>query len=82
MLESLETNGCKLETSQEDEILSTFKDALNNVKSYSAYFKRIGLPSKNKDEINTMLKQAVRNSKEKRYHGDVDHVIGLPSEDV
>lgn len=82
MLESLETHGCKLETKQEDEILGTFKDALSNVKSYANYFERIGLPAKNKDEINTMLKTAVKNSKEKRYHGDVDHVIGLPKEEV
>lgn len=81
MLEYLETHGCKLETKVEDEILKTFNDSKTNVKSYSTYFQRIGLPAKNQQELNAMLKQAVINSRQKRYHGEVDHVIGLPSED-
>lgn len=81
MLEFLESHGSKLETKVEDEILKTFNEAKTNVKSYSSYFQRIGLPDKNQQELNNMLKQAVKNSREKRYHGDVDHVIGLPSED-
>jgi hypothetical protein len=81
MLEFLEGNGCKLETKTEDEILSSFNNAKTTIKSYSGYFQRIGLPDKNQQELNAMLKQAVTNSTEKRYHGEVDHVIGLPSED-
>ena len=81
MLESLENNGCKLDTKMEDSVLATFKEALTSIKSYSDYFQRIGLPKKNPVEINAMLKQAVKNSYEKRYHGPIDHVIQLPKKE-
>lgn len=80
MLEYLEQNGCKLATDVEDKILETFKDCIATVKNYDQYFERIGLPKRNKDELVGMLKQAVKNSKEKKYHGEVDEVIGLPDE--
>lgn len=80
LLEYLEQNGCKLGIDVEDKILETFKDCIQNVKNYDQYFERIGLPKKNKDQLVGMLKQAVKNSKEKKYHGEVDEVIGLPEE--
>lgn len=78
MLEYLETNGCKLSNEVEDKILETFIDCMKTVKNYDQYFERIGLPKKNQDQLTGMLKEAVKNSKRKKYHGDVDEVIGLP----
>lgn len=80
MLEYLEENGCKLSTDVEMKILDTFKECISGVKNYDQYFERLGLPHKNQDQLTGMLKQAVKNSKEKKYHGEVDEVIGLPEE--
>lgn len=76
--ESLEKNSCKLEAQLEDQILSAFGKSKNEVKSYSTFFKKIGLPEKSQQELNSMLKEAVKNSREKKYHGDMDEMIGLP----
>ena len=80
LLNFLGKNYCKLPNAVENQILDSFKDVIENVKNYGDYFKKIGLPEKSQDELIGMLKKAVKNSKEKRYHGEVDDVIGLPEE--
>ena len=80
LLTYLEQNSCKLPNNLENKILEKFKDIAENVKDYNGYFKRVGLPEKTQDELTNMLKQAVKNSKTKKYHGEVDEVIGLPEE--
>ncbi len=50
--------------------------------TYKKFFESTGLPTKTFEEINTMLKTAVGNSKKKKYHGPIEHMFELPSEDI
>lgn len=50
---------------------------MGTLKTYQDFFKRVGLPVKSNEELNAMLKQAVVNSWNKKYHGEVDDVVGL-----
>ena len=42
------------------------------MKSFENYFNRMGFPSMKLDKLNEVLKQAVRNSAQMKYHGGVE----------
>lgn len=79
LLSYLESHFCKIARETEDLIQDKFQDATENMKNYQMFFARVGMKVRTNEEINKMLKQAVINSREKNYHGDVDDVIGLGS---
>jgi ubiquitin-protein ligase len=79
MLEYMEKRSGKLEDSVENAIQKAFFDAEENIKDYKDYYTHIGVEVKSFDDICTRLKEAVKNSKRKKYHGSIDELLGLPS---
>lgn len=53
-------------------------DIYKKVTSYDAFYDILGMPKRSFDELNALLKQAVKNSKAKKYHGTIDEMIELP----
>lgn len=78
MLEYMETHSCKLDDESEDKIQQAFFYSEDNVKDYMQYYSHIGISVKNFDDICKRLKEAVKNSKRKKYHGSMDEILGLP----
>lgn len=39
----------------------------------------MGLPARNAKQVNELLKQAIKNSRAKRYHGAIDEILSLPT---
>lgn len=76
----LENKSNKLPESIENSLQSKFKRVLEDLDSYHKYFTLVGLPSKSNTEINEMLKTSIKNSSNKRYHGEIDDLINLKSE--
>ncbi len=52
---------------------------MQNVDNYDAFYKTIGLKPKSLDELNDQLLQAIKNSKAKKYHGDLNEIHTLPT---
>ena len=55
---------------------------IHNVKSFTSFFAELGLPPMSKPQLTARLRQAVRNSLRKKYHGDDDAVNILPEPNV
>ena len=45
---------------------------IQNVNTFEDYFQRMGYPTMKTEKLNQVLKQAVKNSAEKNYHGGVE----------
>jgi ubiquitin-protein ligase/Ran GTPase-activating protein (RanGAP) involved in mRNA processing and transport len=79
MLDYMENHCCKLDDKTENEIQQSFFDCEDNIKDYKDYYTHIGMPVKDFEDICKRLKEAVKNSKRKKYHGSIDELLGLPS---
>ena len=49
------------------------------IDSYDKYFEYLGLGKVDETTLNEKLKQAVANSRRKKYHGTEDEILTLPS---
>jgi len=58
----------RLDTKIEDELQKEVK-AIAEVKSFDGLFRRLGYPPMKLEKLNSILKQAVKNSAAKGYHG-------------
>ena len=52
---------------------------IRKVDNFSKYYQSIGVECPNNDALTLRLRQAITNSKNKRYHGSSDHMNELPS---
>jgi len=59
---------CRLDPKMEEELQKEVK-AIQQINTFDKYFKRMGFPPIKMSKLNEILKQAVRNSAEKGYHG-------------
>jgi hypothetical protein len=48
------------------------------VTNFKEFFKYVGLPEKNEEEILALLKSAIKNSERKKYHGEFEMMYELP----
>ena len=80
LLKNYEENLCKLSNSAEEKIQKVCFDILK-INNYEEFFKIVGLPSLSTEQVISKLRQAVVNSKNKKYHGTIDEVLSLPSTD-
>lgn len=78
LFERFEQNFCQHTSGQEAAIQQGVFDIYKKVTSYDAFYDILGMPKKSFDELNALLKQAVKNSKAKKYHGTIDEMIELP----
>jgi len=53
-----------------------------NISDFNTYYQLMTMKNRNNDEINSMLLQAIKNSKDKGYHGDNDIVNKLPDSNI
>ena len=51
---------------------------LKNVTDFNTFFEYVGLPKKTPEQLNEMLKTAIKNSENKKYHGEFDKINKLP----
>jgi hypothetical protein len=51
---------------------------IQKVKSFEIFFNRMGFPAMKLDKLNQVLKQAVKNSATKNYHGGLENAFPLP----
>lgn len=55
---------------------------LKDINDFNSFFEYIGLPKKTPQELNTMLKNSIKNSENKKYHGEFDKINKLaPTQD-
>lgn len=80
LLKNYEENLCKLSNAAEENIQKVCFDILK-LKNYEEFFKIVGLPVLSAEQVICKLRQAVINSKNKKYHGTIDEVFSLPSTD-
>jgi ubiquitin-protein ligase/Ran GTPase-activating protein (RanGAP) involved in mRNA processing and transport len=79
MLEFMESNCCKLDDESENKIQKCFFDSEENIKDYKEYYEHIGVKINDFDDICKRLKEAVKNSKRKKYHGSMEELLELPT---
>ncbi|CAD8083774.1 unnamed protein product [Paramecium sonneborni] len=79
ILERFDKNYCLLTTGIENGIQEKVFEAFKRVVNYEAFYEFNGQEKKSIEELNQLLKQAVKNSKEKKYHGTVKEMNQLPS---
>ena len=78
MLDEYENNLCKLTNKEEVEFQKKIFEIQKNVVSFESFFKYIGLQHREENEITDMLKQAIKNSERKKYHGEFETLHELP----
>lgn len=78
ILKHYSDNLCKLTNEQEDKLQRGCVNILK-IDSFNAFFQAVGLKEYSSQEVAAMLQQAILNSKVKRYHGNVDEILKLPS---
>jgi ubiquitin-protein ligase len=78
MLEILEQKCCMMDEDQEKLVCKALKEGLGEMINYDEYFERIGAKSKTQDELIGLMKEAVKDSRRKKYHGDLKDIIYLP----
>jgi hypothetical protein len=82
ILERYENNFSVLPSPVENGIQATVFKILKTIVNYDSFFEFTGLPKKSVEEMDKLLKQAVLNSKAKRYHGTLDEINELPPSDI
>ena len=50
-----------------------------NIKAFPEFFKFVGLKERSEEELNNTLKNAIKNSERKKYHGELDVIHKLPN---
>ncbi|CAD8069540.1 unnamed protein product [Paramecium primaurelia] len=78
ILDRFDKNYCLLTTGIENGIQEKIFEAFKRVVNYDGFYDFIGQQKKSIEELNLLLKQAVKNSKEKKYHGTVEEMNQLP----
>lgn len=78
MLDEYENNLCKLTNKEEEEFQQKIFYIQKNVTTFESFFAYIGLPPREENEITDMLKQAIKNSEKKKYHGEFETLHELP----
>ena len=81
LVASLDKNFGQLPEKMETELQRECEN-IHNVKSFTQFFAELGLPPMSKPQLTARLRQAVRNSLRKKYHGDDDAVNALPEPNV
>lgn len=71
MLEEYQYNLCKLSNKEEEEFQKKTFEIKKNVTNFAEFFKYVGLKERNEQETLAMLKQAIKNSEKKKYHGEL-----------
>lgn len=79
MLEHMENHCCKLDDETEDKIQHAFFYSEENIRDYKAYYEHIGVKINDFEDICIRLKEAVKNSKRKKYHGSMEELLELPA---
>ena len=78
LCKTLDANwGClpdKLETLFQKKVFE-----IQEVKSFYKYYPMLGIPIPNEESLRQRLKQAIENSRKKRYHGNDDNMAQLPT---
>jgi hypothetical protein len=77
-----EENYCRLANSVENELQSGIFAIFAQIDSFDKYYQYVGLRAKSPEELTAQLKQAVKNSKAKGYHGTFDEIFTLPTSQV
>lgn len=77
LLAQYEDNFGKLTNEQEEKIQKKCFEILK-LDNYQDFFSNIGMGKLDNDAVMEKLKQAIINSKKKKYHGTVDDVMALP----
>ena len=77
LLLSYEDNLGKLQNSQEDKIQKECFKILK-IDNYQDFFAFVGMGKIDNEALLVRLRQAIDNSKKKKYHGNVDDVMTLP----
>lgn len=70
---------CRLDPKVEEVFQKEVKN-IQQAKTFEQYFLRMGFPSMKLDKLNQVLKQAVKNSAAKHYHGGIE--ISFPLQDT
>lgn len=78
MLNHYEENLCKLTNDEEEEFQKNLKNTLKQIKDFDSFFMFVGLKKRSHQEINEMLKNSIKNSERKKYHGDFEDRHSLP----
>jgi len=64
------------------EVENAFQEKLKQIKkvdNFKKYYTSIGIECPDNDSLTLRLRQAITNSKEKRYHGNSEHMNVLPT---
>jgi len=78
MWEEYNGNLCKLTNKEENEFQKRLFHIQDKIKSFEDFFEFTGLPSKSDKEVRQMLKDAIKNSERKKYHGEFEVIHELP----
>ena len=54
---------------------------IQQVKSFIKYFKMLGIPMPDEETLRERLKQAISNSRKKKYHGDCSETNAIPKKE-
>lgn len=79
LLEHMENHNCKLDDETENKIQKAFFNTEENIRDYKAYYEHIGVKINDFEDICKRLKEAVKNSKRKKYHGSMEELLELPA---
>lgn len=79
VLSNLEKNFGRFTEKEEQKLQDIIKNTIPKIEDHNLYFKFVGLPVKKLEEINEMLLQAIKNSRQKKYHGQLDEIHTLPT---
>jgi hypothetical protein len=82
MLENYTNNFSILPSNIENKIQTTIFKVLKSIVDYDTFFDFTGIPRVPIEEMDNKLKQAVKNSKAKRYHGTLDEINELPPNNI
>lgn len=82
MFDNYNKNFCKLSTDKENAIQQSVFNILKNIKDYDSFHTFIKVPKISVLDMDVKLKQAVLNSKTKKYHGTIDEMNILPEYSV
>lgn len=79
---TLTKNFSKLPSELENRIQARVFEIFRRIVDYDSFYSFIGAESRSVEQIDELLKQAVINSKVKKYHGTLDEMNVLPTTDV
>lgn len=72
MWDEYRSNLCKLSNKEETEFQKEILHIQKKVLNFDDFFKYNGLKHREEPEVRKMLKEAIKNSERKKYHGDFE----------